>query len=479
MTELRFTAVKPNGQIISGSLTADSTSDGKKKIQKLAAQSNLTVRSIEKRGTFLYKVQKGAEKPIMGEQKAFNRQEVIDAFQKLGYKILYVRAKLFDYQAKPGMQDLLMFVKISAELLDQKLPYGEILTLLINDTANKTLKETLKEINSELKKGTDPEQVFTRYQNIFGKFTAFMLGLAAKSGNMGEIYRATAKFLERRAEFKKNLKSALVTPLITMVVLAGAVLFYVMYIFPETANMFKRFGIELPPMTKFTLELSDFMMAHPIMIFMVMFGPLIAFVIFINTEKGRFLKDKYMLRMPVIGQIVHKTAIEVFCRVFYTLYSGSAESITPLRISAEATDNKYFEDRIKRVAIPIMTKQGVGITDALEATGVFTDTAISRIHSGEETGNIKNSMLQLANYYESETVYKLKNIIELVQVVISLIIMVVMTALTLVSAETATISPKPPGVSKNEIFLEKQNAQCLTPDWKLLTKSDIPFYEKV
>jgi len=185
MTELRFTAVKPNGQIISGSLTADSVSDGKKKIQKLAAQSNLTVRSIEKRGTFLYKVQKGNEKPILGEQKAFNRQEVIDAFTKLGYKIHYVRSKLFDYQAKPGMQDLLMFVKISAELLDQKLPYGEILTLLINDTANKTLKETLKEINSELKKGTDPEQVFTRYQNIFGKFTAFMLGLAAKSGNMG------------------------------------------------------------------------------------------------------------------------------------------------------------------------------------------------------------------------------------------------------------------------------------------------------
>lgn len=478
MTELRFTAVKSNGQVISGSLSANSVSEGKKKIHKLAEQSNLTVRSIEKRGNYLYKVQKGAEKPIFGEQKAFNRQEVIDAFQKMGYKVHYVRSKLFDYQGKPGMQDLLMFVKISAELLDQKLPYGEILTLLINDTANKTLRETLKEINSELKKGTDPEQVFLRYQNVFGKFTAFMLGLAAKSGNMGEIYRATAKFLERRAEFKKNIKSALVTPLITVVVLFGAVLFYVMYIFPETANMFRRFGIELPPMTQATIEFSDFLIANPLLIFVGFMAPIIGIVVFLSTERGRYLKDKYMLRMPVIGSIVHKTAIEVFCRVFYTLYSGSAESITPLRISAEATDNKYFEDRIKRIAIPIMTKQGIGITDALTATGVFTETALSRLHSGEETGNIKNTMLQLANYYESETVYKLKNVIELIQVIISLLIMVVMTALTVVSAETATVSPKPPGTENHKIFLDKQTAQCLTPDWKLLTRSDIPFYEK-
>jgi type IV pilus assembly protein PilC len=479
MIELRFSASKANGQIISGSLSANSYSEGKKKIQKLAETNTLSIRSIEKRRTFLYKVQKGTEKPIFGEQKAFNRQEVTDAFTKLGYKIHYVRGKLIDYQGTPGMQDILMYVKISAELLDQKLPYGEILNLLINDTANKTLKETLKEINQELKKGTDPEQVFTRYQNVFGKFTAFMLGLAAKSGNMGEIYRATAKFLERRAEFKKNLKSALVTPIITLLVLFGAVLFYVMYIFPETANMFLRFGIELPPMTKGTLQASDFLMAHPILISLIVLGPIIGFVVFVSTERGKYLKDKYMLRMPVIGNIVHKTAIEVFCRVFYTLYSGSAESITPLRISAEATDNKYFEDRIKRVAIPIMTKQGVGITDALEATGVFTDTAISRIHSGEETGNIKNSMLQLANYYESETVYKLKNIIELVQVIIAMVIMLVMTALTVVSAETATVSPKPPGTQNKEIFLDKQNAQWSIQDWKLLTRSDIPFYEKV
>ena len=112
------------------------------------------------------------------------------------------------------------------------------MTLLVSDLENKTLKETLKQINNDLKKGGDSEVVFMRYQSVFGKFTAYMLGLAAKSGNMTEIYKATAKFLERRMQFKKDLKSALITPAITMFVLLLAVMFYVGYIFPETAKLF-------------------------------------------------------------------------------------------------------------------------------------------------------------------------------------------------------------------------------------------------
>ncbi|MDP3829764.1 MAG: type II secretion system F family protein, partial [Ignavibacteriaceae bacterium] len=341
--------------------------------------------------------------------------------------------------------DIVNFVKISAELLEQKLSYGEILTLLINDTQNKTLRETLRDINNELKKGTDSQTVFLRYQNVFGKFTAYMLGLASKSGNMTDIYRATAKFLERQQEFKKSLKSALITPFVTIFVLMLAVLYYVGYIFPETAKLFVRFNIDLPPMTAFTLKVSDFLTDYIYVILFFTIVPLIVLWRLAKTKKGQLYVDSMMMKLPVVGNLIHKTLIEVFCRVFYTLYSGSAESIEPIRIAAEAAGNTYFESRIKNVAIPLMIKKGAGITESFEACGVFTDTAISRFHSGEETGTIKNTALQLANYYESETVYKLKNIIELIQVIIAMVIMIVMILLTLVSAETATISPKTPG----------------------------------
>jgi type IV pilus assembly protein PilC len=446
MVELKFTALKPNGQAITGTITAGSSAEGKKKLNKLVEKNKLKLNDVQRKSTYLYRVRKGKEKPIHGEQKAYSKKEVEEALTRLGYSVLSVNRKLLDFQRKPPNNEIVTFVKISAELLNQKLGYGEILTLLTNDTQNATLRNTLKEISNDLKKGADSEATFLKYQNIFGKFTAYMLGLASKSGNMAEIYIATAKFLERKQEFNKSLRSALITPMVTLFVLFLAVVFYVGYIFPETAKLFVRFGIELPPMTAFTLKISDFLIANPWLIAGVMFIPPIALFQFIRTKKGRLLFDEYMLKLPVIGSLIHKTLIEVFCRVFYTLYHGSAESIEPIRIAAEATGNTYFEERIKNIAIPLMLKKGVGVTDAFEAAGVFTETAISRIHSGEESGTIKNTALQLANYYESETVFRLKNLIEIIQVSIAMIIMIIMIALTLVSAETATVRPKTPGV---------------------------------
>jgi type IV pilus assembly protein PilC len=444
MVELKFTAIKANGQSLTGSLSGDSLSETKKKISRLAEKNQLKIQSIEKKATFLYRVRKGKEKPITGEQKAFNKKEVEEALARLGYEVLSVNKKLFEVQRKPPVADIVTFVKISAELLDQKLPYGEILNLLINDTQNSTLKNALKEINNELKKGADSEATFLKYQHVFGKFTSYMLGLASKSGNMTEIYKATAKFLERRQEFRKNLRSALITPAVTVFVLFLAVIFYVAYIFPETARLFVKFGIDLPPMTAFTLKMSDFLIENVWLVTAFIVLPPIALFQWSRTKKGRILFDQYILKIPVLGPLVHKTLIEVYCRVFYTLYSGSAESIEPIRIAAEATGNRYFEERVKNIAIPMMIKKGVGMTEAFTASGVFTETALSRLHSGEETGTIKNTSLQLANYYESETVYKLKNLIELIQVIIAMIIMFVMIALTLVSAETATVRPKNP-----------------------------------
>lgn len=444
MIEVRFNAQKNNGQAITGNLSEPTYKEAKQKIHKLAEKHQLKIKSIEKKSSYIYKIRRGKEKPIVGEQRAFSKDEVANALRKLGYEVVSVNKKLLDFNLKPPPQDVVSFVKISAELLEQKLPYSEILTLLINDIENKTLKETLKQINNELKKGADSEATFLRYQGVFGKFTAYMLGLASKSGNMSEIYKATAKFLERQQEFRKNLRSALITPLVTLFVLFLAVIFYVGYIFPETAKLFVKFKIDLPPLTAATLGISDFLINNMLLVFLAIIIPPIIFWQFAKTKKGKLFVDRFMLKIPIMGSLIHKTLIEVFCRVFYTLYSGSAESIEPIRIAAEATGNSYFENQIKTVAIPLMIKKGIGITNAFQASEVFTETALSRFHSGEETGTIKNTALQIANYYESETVFRLKNVIELIQVGIAMVIMIVMIALTLISAETATISPKSP-----------------------------------
>ncbi len=444
MSDFRFIGNTNTGRPVQGVISADNMTEAKKKVRQLSETHKVKISKIQKRKSFLYKVQKNGDKPVSGEQKAFTKEEVQLALQKLGYKVLSVQPKLFDLKLKPPTVEVVTFVRVSADLLREKLPFNEVLQLLMNDIQNNTLREAIREINNDLKQGKDSEEAFMKQERALGKFTARMLGLASKSGNMSDIYESTAKFLERNAEFKKNLRSALIMPLFTLLVLFGAVIFYVAYIFPETAKLFQKLGSELPPMTTATLQLSDFLINNMTLISLITVGASAGIIYFLRTPRGQFLKDKYIIKLPVIGQLVHKTVIEIFCRVFYALYSGSGENVDALRLAAEACGNKYFEQQIKNISIPMMLSQGKGLVEGLEAANVFTKTALSRFHSGAETGTVKQTAIQIANYYEKETVYKLKNAVDFIQLGIAMIIMVVMTALTLVSSETAMIRPKSP-----------------------------------
>jgi type IV pilus assembly protein PilC len=448
MPEFRIEGVTPAGKPVQGVLEAESARVAKKKATQMGQQRNFKVLRVISRTTWVYKVQRGTEKPITGEQKAYSKAEVREALQRMGFRVIFVQRRLLDLRAKPPSTEIVTFVRVSADLIKQKLPFNEIMQLLANDIENRSLRETIKDINAELKQGKDSEKAFLKHESVLGRFTAHMLGLASKSGNMAEIYESTAKFLERQTEFKKNLRSALITPVVTLIVLFGAVIYYVGYIFPATAKLFMKFKIDLPPMTRATLALSDFLVAHIWFILLLTIVPTVFAVRFFTTERGRFILDKFIWGIPVIGSLLHKTSIEIFCRVFHALYSGSGENIDIIRMAAEACGNKYMEHQIKTIAIPMMIQKGAGITEAFEATNVFTRTAISRFHSGAETGTVKHTAYQLAEYYEKETTYKMKNAIDFIQLWIAMIIMVVLTALTIVSSETATIKPKNPAISQ-------------------------------
>ncbi len=445
MAEFRIEGLTPSGKSVTGIINADSIQLARQRAQELSRDKKFKLLRVAGRSTFLYQVRRGDEKPIRGEQKAFTKEEVSEALSKMGYKVLRVNKKLLDFKPKPPATEIITFVRVSADLMRQKLPFNEIMQLLINDVQNKTLRDTIRDINQELKQGRDSELVFRKYENILGRFTANMLGLASKSGNMAEIYDSAAKFLERQMEFKKNLKSALIMPMVTLFILLLTVIFYVGYVFPATAELFVKFKVDLPPMTRATLKLSHFITNNIILLLIAMVAPIIIGVRFFSTDKGRYILDKYIIRIPVMGPLLHKQSIEIFCRVFYALYSGSGENIDVIKMAAEACGNKFMESQIKSIAIPLMIEKGTNLTEAFEATGVFTKTALSRFHSGAETGTVKHTALQLAEYYEKETTYKLKNAIEFIQLSVSMLIMIILTALTLVSSETATVRPKTGG----------------------------------
>jgi len=128
------------------------------------------------------------------------------------------------------------------------------------------------------------------------------------------------------------------------------------------------------------------------------------------------------------------------------MYSGSGENIDVIRTAAEACRNKYMEKQIKEVTISLMIREGKGFVEALEESKVFTENALTRFSTGAESGTLRKVAIQIANYYERETTYRLKSIVDWIQVAVSFIILIVMTGLTIVSAETAVMQPKLPGM---------------------------------
>lgn len=441
MPVFRFKGLNSQGKLVTNEFEAENKKTAKERIDKFAQSRGVKIQSIDQKQVFMYKVIKDG-KTLNGEQEAYTKEELERVLIKLGYKVKSINKQLFDIKGGVPVDEVVNFIRLSADLLKQKLTYDEILNLLYEDTANKRMKEVIKTIQKDLKDGKEGNEVYAKHEPIFGKFACYMLSVASTSGNMALVFESTAKFLERDATFKKNLRRSLLMPAVTVVAVIGVILFYVGYIFPETAEMFLNLGVDLPPMTAATLDFSYFLADYWVVIVASFMIPLAAFIAFIRTPKGKLFLDEYIIKIPVIGDLLHKTSIEIFSRVFYTLYSGSGQNVEVIKVAAEACRNTYMEKKIKDIAIKGMLQDGKGLMEGLEATGVFTKTALSRFRLGAETGSLRDNARQLAEYYEIQTTYKMDSVIDIINLFINLFIMIALIGITVVSSETAVVQPK-------------------------------------
>jgi type IV pilus assembly protein PilC len=446
LKEYRYQGISLNGNTIQGIVLAHNNSKAKELIKGLASKHRLRINSILPKKNFIYVVKLTDGKKIKGKQAAFTKQEVADALARIGYHNAKIQPLLFDIKRKPSSTDIMMFVNLSSFLLKEKMAYDKILRMLADEESNPTLKETLKKIESELKKGKEGTEVFSRYKEIFGRFPAYMLGLATKSGNMVEVYDATAKFMERDQEYKKSMRQALIAPAFTVLATIAACVWYIVSIFPATARLFTKFDIAVPPMTAATLRMSDYFGANWWWLLLLIIIPIIIIWRWWKTPKGRVWRDRFLIKLPIIGHLLHKSSIEIFFRVFSAIYAGAADNIATLQASAEACRNAYMEKGVKEITIPLMLKEGMSLVPALETANVFNRTTLSRLKTGAETGNVLQSAQQIALFYEKETTYKIKNIIQYIQTIVGVFIALAITILTIVSAEIAFVSPPTPGI---------------------------------
>jgi type IV pilus assembly protein PilC len=287
----------------------------------------------------------------------------------------------------------------------------------------------------------DARHAFLKHQHTLGKFTAFMLGLAATSGNMAEMFEATAAYLERKDKFKKSVRSALITPAVTALAALAALVWYIWSIVPSYARLFQNYNVQLPPLTSWSLAFAAWMDANGWWVILLSIAAIIAFVVWSRTTRGTFVLHRWMITVPVLGPLLHKLNLEVFCRVFSVLYSGSGEGEDVMKIAAESTGNTYIEHQVKTITVPLLVAAGTDLVEAMQASAVFTPMTLARFRSGVETGAVKEAAEEMADFYQREVDLKLETAIETIKTGTAIYISLIVALLTVISAESAFISP--------------------------------------
>ncbi len=438
--DYRIDALDLKGKPIQGFISASSYFEARKKARSLALARKAKLIGVSRKKNYAYRVRRGT-KIIDGYQSAYSREEVMSALKRMGFEVRYVR-RLFDFKTKAASSEIVTFVSTSARLLEQKFLFNEVLETMSTNVRDKSLKNALREILNDLKNGMDSREAFLKQSSVFGYHVALMIGIASKSGNMKAIFRSIALLVERQAEFKKGLVSSLILPGVTSMTLVGAIVFYAVFLLPKMAEVMGSMVAEMPPLTAFTLGISYGIRENLTLLISTIVLATAGLYAYLLSSPGRLMLDQYIIRVPYIGRIMKNTSVEIFCRVLGIMYT-SGENIDAIRLAAESSGNRYLAKQIKTVAIPSMLKYGTEFARAMEAARFFPEMALSRFKTASETGTVKDTAVQLADYYQTENQYALKNLVSIIEVSITMVIMLTMVFLTILSSETATIDMKP------------------------------------
>ncbi|MDD5154200.1 MAG: type II secretion system F family protein [Desulfovibrionales bacterium] len=301
---------------------------------------------------------------------------------------------------KVTQKDLVIFTRQLSTMIDAGLPLIQGLDILAKQQINKTFRDVLTDIKTNVETGSTFADSLARHDKIFDSLFSKMVAAGELGGIMDVILNRLAMYMEKVMKLKKKVKSALTYPLVVLCIAVLVVAIILIFVIPVFQKMFADFGQALPVPTQIVINLSDFFKKN--IIFMI--AGLIAFVFafrrFYSTAKGRKLVDSLVLRLPVFGPLVRKVAVAKFTRTLGTLISSGVPILDSLNIVAGTAGNKIIEEAILKVRVNI--SEGRPIAEPLMETGVFPNMVVQMITVGETTGALDAMLGKIADFYDDE-----------------------------------------------------------------------------
>ena len=314
---------------------------------------------------------------------------------------------------KVALADLVVFTRQLATMIDAGITIVQALQALADQTPNKVMRDTIRDICSRVEAGESLSEALTRHPKAFNRLYVAMVGAGEKGGLLAEILARLATYLENMDRLRKKVKMALMYPTTVTVVAICITIFLLVKVIPTFQDVYSGFGAKLPAPTQFLIGLSEIVQHYFIYLILLAGVGVWAWLYFIKTTKGREFWDAQRIKLPIFGVIAHKICLARFTRTLSSLIRSGVPILEVLNIVSQTVGNVVMEKAIKSASLDI--ERGEGISAALGKHPVFPTMVIRMLSAGEQTGNIDNMLERVAKFLDEEIETTLSGLMSLIE----------------------------------------------------------------
>jgi type II secretion system protein F len=362
---------------------------------------------------FAYKAKKDDGSVVTGTLQAESERSALDSLGRMGVFPMEIESRSED---KPGTirassaprqthrrvkpADVALFTRQLADLMRAGVPLNRALNTLSTQTSNLTLSETIADIEKQVSSGASLHEALGRYPKMFSGLYVSMVRAGETGGFLEDVLHRLALFIEKDQDLKSRISSAMAYPILLIVIGSFAVAFLMVFFIPRFSEIFKKMGDSLPLPTQIVMAISYFLRDYWMFAVLGLVALIFAFTRVVATAAGRRVVDRLKIRIPGFGDIIRKNAVSRFTRTLGTLLKSGVAILGALDISKAAMANVVLMEDIDEASAGI--KQGKGLAEILRSSRYFPAMVIDMIAVGEESGNLDEVLINVADSYDMQ-----------------------------------------------------------------------------
>jgi len=303
-------------------------------------------------------------------------------------------------QPKITAKDIVVFTRQFSTMIDAGLPLVQGLTILSEQTENKTFQTILKKVTKDVEGGSSLAEALKKHPKVFDALFSNLVAAGEVGGILDTILQRLAAYIEKAEKLKARIKSAMTYPIIVVAIAILVITVILIFVIPVFQEMFESFGSALPAPTQLVVDMSEFVKGniHYLIGALILF--IFAFKKYRSTTSGRRQTDSLVLKLPIFGDLLKKVAVARFTRTLGTMISSGVPILDALEIVARTAGNVILEEVIIDVRSSIA--EGQTIAEPLSETDIFPRMVVQMISVGEATGALDAMLNKIADFYDDE-----------------------------------------------------------------------------